>query len=235
MPAITLLAASDNWSVVSLTVHFPYALMVRNDLQIEDIIDLKGKTVGVPFGSGPQPTLYRWLEAAGLAINKDVKVKNILPNEIAEAISSRKIDAVMAWEPTMTVLKKDNSARVFREAVGVGFMCMSNDFIDNYPDLVDRFIQSWKEALLFSAKNKLKTVEWFSADSRIPVDILADISIVDDNLKSDKLEDINIVLTEQDINKNQRKADFAYQQNLISKKLDIKKRIIWKFMSPNRD
>ena len=106
VPAISLLAASDNWSVVSRTIYFPYALMVRSDIEVNSIEQLRGKTVGVPFGSGPQPTLYRWLEEAGLKIGKTVDVINLLPNEMAEAIRARRVDAIMAWEPTMTILEK---------------------------------------------------------------------------------------------------------------------------------
>ncbi len=229
MPAISLLGRSGKWSVVSRTIYFPYALMVRSDVEANDIADLKGKTIGVPFGSGPQPTLYRWLEEMGLKIESDVKVINILPNEIGEAIKSKRVDAVMTWEPTMTVLEKDKSARVLKEAKGVGFMCMSNEFIEKHPDVVRRFVAAWKEALFYTAQHRKETDEWFATDSRFPLDLLASIRIVDDNLKMTNLEGVDVRLTDEDIMMNQQKADFALEQKLIAGPLDVRKQIRQEF------
>lgn len=94
-PAISLLARSPNWSVVSRTIYFPYALMVREDVPAETVADLRGRTIGVPFGSGPQPTLYRWLEEAGLVIGETVRVINLAPNELAER--SRRGGSRRSW------------------------------------------------------------------------------------------------------------------------------------------
>lgn len=225
MPAIILLSRSDKWSIVCRTIYFPYGLMVRSDLDVGAIADLRGKTIGVPFGSGPQPTLYRWLEQSSLTIGTDVTVINLLPNEMAEAIKAKRVDAIMTWEPTMTVLEKDQSVRLLKEAKGVGFMCVSNEFVEKHPDILRRFVASWREALFYTAHHRDETDTWFAAASRFPSELLRSIRVVDENLGAARLEDVDVRLTTTDVAKNQQKADFAFHQNLISQRLSVGERV----------
>ncbi len=225
MPAISLLGASDDWTVVSRTIYFPYALIVRSDVEASSLADLKGRTVGVPFGAGPQPTLYHWIEEEGFEIGKEIKVINVLPNELAEAIITKRIDAAMAWEPALTTLLDNGDARILREARGVGFMCMSNRFVKNYPEVVDGFIEAWRRALFYVAQHPDEANAWFAEDSRFPVDLLERIRVVDPNFDAGSLRDVDVTLTPDDIERNQRKADFAYEQGLIKRRLNIAERL----------
>lgn len=226
MPAIILLANSEEWAVVSRTIYFPYALVVRSDLDIESFEDLKEHTIGVPFGSGPQPTLYRWLDEAALEIGEDVRVVNLLPNEIGEAIAAHRVDAAMVWEPTFTLLLDTGSVKILREARGVGFMCMSKRFIESNEAKARGFIKAWKSALLYVSQNRGQTDQWFSEDSRFDIDLLNRIRVVDDNFNVSQIEEIDLALSDLDILTNQVKSDFAFQQGLIDIRLDVKKRLI---------
>jgi ABC-type nitrate/sulfonate/bicarbonate transport system substrate-binding protein len=105
MPVVSLLSNSEEWSVVARSIYFPFGLMVRSDLSVTSIADLQGKIVGVPFGSGPQPNTYQWLQEAGLIIGETVQVINLPIDEMAEALTAKRVDAVMTREPTMTTLE----------------------------------------------------------------------------------------------------------------------------------
>ena len=52
---------------------------------------------------------------------------------------------------------------------------------------------------------------------------------MDDNFSAATLENVDTYLTEEDIAKNQFKADFAFQQKLIGHRLDISDRVIQQF------
>ncbi len=225
MPAISLLAASDEWTVVSRTIYFPYALIVRSDVEASSLADLKGRTIGVPFGAGPQPTLYHWIEEEGFEIGRDLDVIHVLPSEISEAIVSKRIDAAMAWEPALTTLVDGGDARILREAHGVGFMCMSNKFVRDHPEVVDGFIEAWRRAVFYVAQHPAEANVWFAEDSRFPIDLLERIRVVDPNFDADSLQDVDVTLTPDDIDRNQRKADFAFEQGLIRRRLDISGRV----------
>jgi len=226
-PAISLLARSPRWSVVSRTIYFPYALMVRSDIPATSVADLEGKTVGVPFGSGPQPTLYSWLKEAGLKIGENVKIVNLLPNEMAEALKAKRVDAIMTWEPSITLMEESGAARVLKSAKGVGFMVMSDGYLAKHPKNAKNFLNAWKEALFYTVEHRTQTDEWFFKDSRLPVDLLGKLRVVDPNFSAQTLSQIDITLTEQDVKQNQAKADFMYAQGLIKEPIEIKSRL-WK-------
>jgi len=226
MPAIYLVSKSNGkWKIISKSIHFPVTLVVRKDLKATSIEDLKGDTIGVPFGSGPQPTLYAWLEEAGLKIGKDVYVVNVTPTGMAEAIQTKSVHALMSWEPTVSVLLKKDLAYTLKEGVSIGMMTASEEFIEKNPDLVKKFLLAWKKSIIYVNKNAEQVNSWYSTDSRIPVEILNNIKVVDDNFTKSEVGQINIKLTEEDIKVNQRKAEFALTQKLLNKPLNLKDHI----------
>ncbi len=232
MPALALLAASDDWSVICRTLYFPYGLLVGKHVTARDVAGLKGMKIGVGFGTGPQPTLYRWLEEAGLDLKSDVTLVNLLPQEMAEAFRANRVDAIIIWEPTLSLLESSFGGRVLREAVGVGFMCVRNSIIAQHPDAVRAYITSWREGILYASQHVEETKALYARDCGLPVDLLGKIRIVDQNLSARHLNDVDVRLTEEDIAKNQRKADFAFEQGLLKRRVDVGARVNQSFVRP---
>lgn len=77
------------------------SLAVR-DPAIKTIDQLRGKKIGVPFGSTSHLSLMSALEKAGLT--KDVTVINLEPSAILGAWQGGQIDAAWIWEPTLSEL-----------------------------------------------------------------------------------------------------------------------------------
>lgn len=75
------------------------------DPAIKDIQGLRGKKIGVPFGSTSHLSLQSALDKAGLA--QDVTVINLEPSAILGAWQGNQIDAAWIWEPTLSELTKD--------------------------------------------------------------------------------------------------------------------------------
>lgn len=226
MPALALLAASDDWSIVSKTLHFPYGLLVGKHVTATSVADLKGLKIGVGYGTGPQPTLYRWLEEAGLDIETDVTLVNMMPQEMAEAFKANRVDAIIIWEPTLSLLESDFGGRVLRESVGVGFMCMRKEIIQEKSDAVYAFVKSWREALLYASQHPEETKSLYAKDSGVPESLLEKIRVADTNLSASSLGEVNVWLSEEDIAKNQRKTDFAFSQGLLKRKVVIADRVV---------
>lgn len=75
------------------------------DPAVKDIQGLRGKKIGVPFGSTSHLSLQSALDKAGLA--QDVTVINLEPSAILGAWQGNQIDAAWIWEPTLSELVKD--------------------------------------------------------------------------------------------------------------------------------
>lgn len=80
------------------------SLVVR-DPAITDIHGLRGKSLGVPFGSTAHLSLQSALDKAGLA--KDVNVINLEPSAIVGAWQGNQIDGAFIWEPTLGELTQN--------------------------------------------------------------------------------------------------------------------------------
>ena len=79
------------------------SLVVR-DPEIKSISQLRGKKIGVPFGSTSHLSLMSALTKAG--ITGDVTVINLEPSAILGAWQGGQIDAAWIWEPTLSQLTR---------------------------------------------------------------------------------------------------------------------------------
>lgn len=78
------------------------ALMVHKESDIENIRDLRGKTVAIPSRySNQYLILFKAMEDRGLSI-KDLNIVELPPPQMPAALASRKgVDAIIAGEPIM--------------------------------------------------------------------------------------------------------------------------------------
>ena len=74
------------------------ALIASKDSGIDSVADLKGKKVGVTFGSTGDAWLLQALKEAGLGTN-DVERINTRPPSLVSVLDTGGVDAVVGWEP----------------------------------------------------------------------------------------------------------------------------------------
>jgi taurine transport system substrate-binding protein len=94
------------------------ALVARNGSNVNTLADLKGKRVGVPFVSTAHYQLMAALKAAGIDGNKDLKVNNMRPPEVAAAWDRGDIDATFIWDPVLA--KAKSSGKVIATSGSIG-------------------------------------------------------------------------------------------------------------------
>jgi taurine transport system substrate-binding protein len=93
--------------------------LVVKDPEVEQLADLSGKTIGVPFGSTAHYSLLTALGEEGLI--GEVRVINLATDAILAAWQRDEIDAAWVWEPTLaellaaeghTILSSEDSAEL---------------------------------------------------------------------------------------------------------------------------
>lgn len=96
-------------------------IIARPGAGIKSIKDLKGKTVGVAFGTTGDLYLQEILKAHGLG-KGDIKRINVRPPSHVSSLDSGGVQAVVAWEPNVTraLDKVKGSVLVSR---GGGYVC----------------------------------------------------------------------------------------------------------------
>jgi sulfonate transport system substrate-binding protein len=109
-------------------------IVVPKGSPVTSVAGLKGKSIGVPFGSSANGYALDAIEAAGLSPST-VKLVNLAPAAAQTAFQSGSIDALALWNPQITV-DAENGARI----IGYGRPPLDPDvgfYIANTKDLSD--------------------------------------------------------------------------------------------------
>lgn len=135
------------------------ALAARQGSGIKTVADLKGKRIGVPFGSGADYMLQGVLKENGLSAD-DVTLVNLQPQPIVAAWSTGQIDAAQIWAPILTKLMSNGGTLLTDdgEMAKKGYFAgdvavVSNRFAEQHPDLVQRWVEQ-----------NLRAVDWVNAN-----------------------------------------------------------------------
>lgn len=79
--------------------------LVARSATVKSLQDLKGKKIGVPFGSTSHYSLVLALQQAGMSAD-DVTLINLSPDKILAAWKRNDIDAAWVWDPTLSQIKQ---------------------------------------------------------------------------------------------------------------------------------
>jgi taurine transport system substrate-binding protein len=120
---------------------------------ISSIADLKGKKIAAPLASTTHYSLLAALKDAGVQ-EKDVKIIDAEPADIAAAWSRDDIDAAYIWNPTLATLKKDGGTIVTDSAKEAAaghrtydLAVVSDDFATKYPEALQKWVAAQDEAV----------------------------------------------------------------------------------------
>ncbi|AHW62465.1 ABC-type taurine transporter, substrate-binding lipoprotein [Corynebacterium glyciniphilum AJ 3170] len=130
------------------------ALVAKN---ADDIKDLKGGRIAVPFSSTAHYSLLNALIDAGIDPSRDVEVTNISPDKLPAAWKSDRIDAAYVWDPTLQELKDgtggstpgtvltDSEQQAARGHATYNVTLASNPWIDAHAELLRTWLdlEAW--------------------------------------------------------------------------------------------
>ena len=134
-------------------------LAVRNDAGIETIADVKGKRIGVPFGSGADYMLQGALKVNGLS-SDDVTLINLQPQPIVAAWATKQIDAAFIWAPILTTLLEQDGKLIVND----GEMAKKGYFAGDVAIVSDKFAKQYPEVVQAWVNQNLRAVNWVNAN-----------------------------------------------------------------------
>jgi NitT/TauT family transport system substrate-binding protein len=131
------------------------AIVVAKTSPIQNILDLRGKTVAVPGVSTVQDFLLRKaLANSGLAINK-VNIIVLKPPEMIGALRTGQIDAFIAWEPFPAKAVTSGVGRVLVTSKQIWpnhpccVLVADDNFIKNHPNQIKDVLKAHIRAIKF--------------------------------------------------------------------------------------
>lgn len=191
------------------------SLIVRDDANIKTLADLKGKKVAVPFGSNLQPLVSIYLESVGLSVN-DIELINLSLADITTSIGNGDIDAAVTDQPYIAQAIANG---------GVTRLVTSEGYKDYVSPIIaqDSFLEENPEITARVLKVLQKTAEWIKANKEEAKKTAAEATGVEPANVEASVEDIdlNVGLSEKDIETLVSSAQIEYEQKLINKELDV--------------
>lgn len=146
---ISIIASIDNYQV--------FYLAGRKDRGIENILDLKGKKIGVTQGSQAEFFLGRFLNLHGIRL-QDITRIDVQTSQSVNAITNGSVDAVIysrQYNDTIKDRLGDNG--VFWQAQSsqllYSVMASRNDWIASHPGTINRFLKSLVQAEEYTAEH----------------------------------------------------------------------------------
>ncbi|MFH1339142.1 MAG: NrtA/SsuA/CpmA family ABC transporter substrate-binding protein, partial [Candidatus Omnitrophota bacterium] len=206
-PACMLLAKGAKWKIIGRLIYNRVGTIVPPDSPVQSIADLKGKTIGIPFGAAAQRETLRALKEAGLNPVKDVEIKNIDIYEQINVIQAGgnqkwgKFAAFSTWDPPLAALEHSRKARALDYGLVTAVIVMSKDFINKHPGAAVNFLKSYITVFYYYSTHQKSANIWFKRKARLdfPLAVLDLAASVEPNLKATSLQDVNIGLSEDDI------------------------------------
>ncbi|UCD78432.1 MAG: ABC transporter substrate-binding protein [Desulfobacterales bacterium] len=126
-----------------------YRVMVKTDSPYKSIKDLVGKKVAIKIGSGCYVAFLLYIDKHGLK-EKDFKILNSGDQEAIAAMEEGSIDAVIYWEPVVSVLEAKGIAKElanFSEVVrNPVFLITQKKFADNNRSALVKFLAAFADA-----------------------------------------------------------------------------------------
>lgn len=126
------------------------ALVTGADSDIEEVADLKGRTVAVTRGTDPHIFLVRALADAGLS-ERDVNLVLLQHADGRTALQRGDVDAWAGLDPLMAAAEIEDGARLFfrdPQANTWGVLNTREAFAKAHPDIVERVLAVYEEARL---------------------------------------------------------------------------------------
>jgi NitT/TauT family transport system substrate-binding protein len=137
VPLKTVVAGHRNGSVIT----------VKNGPAISKIDDLKGKTIAIPSRFSTHNILLRKiLTEKGIDPDKDVRLIDMAPPEMVNALSTGRIDAFIVAEPFGAQAQNQNQGKVliFSKDIWKNHICcllnLREDVIAQSPDAVEELV-----------------------------------------------------------------------------------------------
>lgn len=160
-----------------------HALIVKNNSCIQSISDLKGKTVIIPENTTVTSNIFRIFikkhSEYKVDYDNDLNIVNVEINKIEEAFIKNDVDALIAWEPYVSILlSKYNDLKILYDFSSLDNNYLSNvigvneEFYSIYKEILNRFIDVLNEVIDYYKDNATEVNKIISKKLIIPVNVV---------------------------------------------------------------
>jgi sulfonate transport system substrate-binding protein len=229
VPSATLLSKSDDWIIVGRLAYFPKAIMARNGSGINSVKELEGKNIGVPFGTGPHPTVLQILDKNNL--REKTKITNMRPAEMAAGLQTGSVDAIAWSEPSITLFEQQGLAYTIYEEQDIGYILVSKSFAQKNPQIVRDFLQAYGDSMYFLSENEREAYSWFSKESQFDISLVEQLALSEPNYEVSDRNEVDLSIGSEWIEYSQKHADYLFKEGVLSKQVSFQNAVDLSFLN----
>lgn len=194
-PVLNRFLQGDEIAVISNASRGENVLVVRNDIEFNDIKDLDGKIVATPStGCTHDLILRKMLKEAGMAVEENGgTVKRIAqkPATMIGLFQQKQIDAALVSEPWASLMESQGVVRVVRDAKEVAWngnlpatvLVVKKSFLESNPEAVDQFLNAHEASIDYINTNKQETIEIVSKQIKEITNEEIEKSVLENSMK----------------------------------------------------
>ena len=228
-PAVSIMSRSEDWVPVARLMDFRVGIVVPPTSDEGYLGSIKKHRIGIPFGSSAHRETFNFLEKIGLDSNKAdlVNLDITEQGEIVRAGKWGEFSMFAAWDPHIEKYQSSNYAKTLIEGKALGVVMARKSFIKANPEILAKFIESFKEAYWFYNQNIEEANKWYVEFSQVSLDskTLNAVASFESNLGVLTRDLISVELTSKNIAQLQSAADFAFNNKLIKTKVSVQDRM----------
>lgn len=154
-------------------------IVARTDAGIAQPADLKGKRIGFTPGTTSDFFLDSLLTANGLT-RQDVLPVALKPEEMQEAMNSRKVDATSTWNYPLTQIARQLGTdgkvffdqQIYTETFNIA---AQQDFVGKHPETVKRFLRALIKAENFVAKQPDEAQAIMASATKVDIQLIREV------------------------------------------------------------
>ncbi|MDF2926707.1 MAG: sulfonate transporter substrate-binding protein [Paenibacillaceae bacterium] len=221
LPVVTAQAADIGFTEISQIIDGKtnVAIIVPKGSKITKIEELKGKKVAVAKGSNAFNFLYLGLDKAGLKPT-DLEIIQLQPNEAQPAFETGGVDAWATWDPYITTNVISGKGTVLTDGQTLGvlspsFLIARTKLAQEHPDLVTAFLKVYEQARVWEGTHLEEANKLYAEQFQVNAAVIQELR--------KRAQPINLPISKEVIEQQQKTADFQFDQKTIRKKIDVSK------------
>jgi ABC-type nitrate/sulfonate/bicarbonate transport system substrate-binding protein len=173
-PALTLFSKNKGWVGIGRLMYNRTSLYVPYNSKIKNILELKGKVIGVPVGAAAERNALAAVEKVGLNSKLDVKVVNLDIREQIPLIKKDKtlttwdgFDALAGFDPIPAVLEFEKLIKVLDVGKVVSLVVMNQKFKNDHKGIERNFLLALRDAYSYYRQHVSQANAWFVAEAQL--------------------------------------------------------------------
>lgn len=184
-----LLARSNGSPIKTIDIYSQpeWSAMVTVDgTGIENLEDLRGKSIAATKGTDPYFFLIQSLESAGIDPS-EVTVQNLQHADGWAALNNGSVDAWAGLDPIMASAEQDGANLFFRniDFNTYGFLNANEEFLEESPELAQTVVNAYEKARQWAKENPEETAQILADVAGIDVELANAVIIERTNLDVD--------------------------------------------------